>query len=265
MAKLPHDPEEIRMPFGEHLEELRRRLVVSLVVAAVLFLLGWTLLSSWLEGVFLRPYDRAREILTARETGNALPETLKYTDLLEPVFFKLKIALLFALILGLPFFLYQMWQFVGAGLYPKERRVVMGYLPFSLLSAAAGVSFGYFFMIPEVMAFLVSLADPERFDPMPVISRYFSLFMLFTVALAVIFQLPLVLLALSAGGLVDAATLRKYRKHFILGAFVLSAVFTPPEIYSQILMALPTILLFELGVLLVAMRERRSRSPEASA
>jgi sec-independent protein translocase protein TatC len=98
-------------------------------------------------------------------------------------------------------------------------------------------------------------------EPNLVLSRYFSVFMLFTVALALVFQLPLVLLGLSAGGIVDAATLRKYRRHCIVGAFLLSAICTPPEPYSQVLMALPTVLLFELGVILVALRERRQAAP----
>ncbi len=258
MAHLPDDPEQVRMPFGAHLEELRKRLWVSILVLAGLFLAGWLLFSNEMTAIIMRPHRLAVEAVKAAHPDFDIDERLAYFSYLEPIFFTMKASGLAALILGFPFLLYQMWLFVGVGLYPRERRAVTRYIPWSLLFAVAGVLFGYFFMIPTVLGYLLQIPDSSLLVPSLRLDFYFNLLLLLTLALAIVFQLPLILLGLNAAGLVDARALRTHRRHFILGAFIVSAVITPPDPISQVLMAVPTVLLFELSILLVSIRGRRA-------
>jgi Tat protein translocase TatC len=262
MPRFPEDPEQVRMTFGQHLEELRARLIRGLVAIAALFVVGWFGFNDQLQRVFLRPYQVAVRRTLARRPDMRINEGLSLFSPIEGVLFTMKVALIAALVVGLPYLLWQIWAFIAAGLYPAERKTVLRYVPFSLLLATAGVLFGYFFMIPLVLEYLFLMVDPDLFVQSYRLDYYFSFFLMLTLALALVFQLPLIMLGLSVTGLVRAATFRKYRKHFILGAFIVCAVLTPPDPFSQSLMAVPTILLYEAGILLVAARERR-RPPAA--
>jgi sec-independent protein translocase protein TatC len=258
MATFPEHPDEVRMTFAEHLDELRKRLGYSLLLLGALFAVGWTLFSSQLEALFLKPHRDAVAALAAADPPLVIDPRLSVLAPVEHIFFDLKIAFLGALAFGLPVLLWQVWSFIGTGLFPKERKVVIRILPFSLVSAAAGIGFGYFVLIPTVLRFLYGMVDTTLLIHAYRLSDYFSMFFLLTVALAVIFQLPLIMVGVHAAGLIQEKTFRHYRRHFILGAFVLSALLTPPEPLSQVLMALPTLVLYELGLLMVTLRERRS-------
>lgn len=258
MVKLPEDPEQLRMSFGEHLEELRRRLFKGLGLIFVLFIGGWAFLDEALQKVFLAPHFRAIQALNSGSDPLGLSEKLQVHSPLEVVFFNLKISLILALIIGFPYLVYQVWGFVAAGLYPKERKVVMRYVPFSMFAAVAGILFGYFIIIPLILQFLYGMINPAFMDDAYRLSYYFSIFLMFTLALTAVFQLPLIMMGLGAAGLVEAKTLRRYRRHFVLGCFVFAAIFTPPEPFSQVLMAVPTITLYEFGILLVAFRAKKN-------
>jgi len=245
------------MPFSAHLEELRSRIFRSLLVIGAIFLGAWTLAMEPLTRVILRPHVRAVEALGAEAELLGLETKLHVLGVAEAIFFKLKLALLAALVLGLPYLLYQLWAFVAAGLYPRERRVVQRAVPFGMALGVAGVLFGYFLAIPMVIQFLYKELDPDTMTADIQLSTYLPVFLLLTVALAIVFQLPLILASLGRAGLVTAAGLRRRRRHFILVAFVFGAMFTPPDPYSQVLMAVPTVLLYEFGAFLVALQERR--------
>jgi Tat protein translocase TatC len=260
MTHLPENPEEVRMPFSSHLEELRKRLFRSLLIVGVLFMGGWMLLKPQLQAIFIQPHKDAVAVLV--ENGHTMEDRLSILSAAEPVFFDLKVSLLAALLIGLPWVIWEIWSFIAVGLFPKERKVISSYIPFGLLSGVAGTLFGYFFMIPTVLRFLYEMVNPDLMVQAYRLSDYFSIFMMFTIALALVFQLPLILLGLGAAGLVDAKTLSKYRRHFILGAFVVAAMVTPPDPFSQALMAAPTILLYELGILLVRLKAPSSLSDE---
>lgn len=250
------------MSFAEHLDELRRRLGRGLLVLALLFLVGWIGFADQLEALFIRPHELARGALAAYEPPVEVGPLVVHGPL-EPVFYTIKVSLLAAVLVGFPYLLFELWAFIAAGLYTKEKRTVLSFLPWSVLAALLGIAFGYLYFYPTILEYLYSgLGD--QFEAGYRLQYYFSLFLMFTAALALIFQLPLLLMGLGSVGLVDAAFLRRYRRHFILGAFVLGAVLTPPEPVSQVLMAAPTILLFELGILLVALQGRRRRRREAA-
>lgn len=248
------------MTFAEHLDELRKRLFRGLLVLAVLFLVGWFGFGDQLEALFVRPHEQARAALEAYDPPVEVGPLVVHGPL-EPIFYTIKVSLVAALLVGFPYLLYQMWAFVATGLYKKERRTVLSFLPWSVIAALGGIAFGYLYFYPTILEYLYS-ARGEQFEAGYRLQYYFSLFLMFTAALALIFQLPLLLMGLGAVGLVDAAFLRKYRRHFILAAFILGAMLTPPEPFSQILMAAPTVLLYELGVLLVAARGRKQRKAE---
>ncbi len=250
------------MSFAEHLDELRRRLFRGLLVLALLFLVGWFGFPDQLEALFVRPHEQARAALENYDPPVEVGALVVHGPL-EPIFYTIKVSLVAALLVGFPYLLYQLWSFVAAGLYKKEKRTVLSYLPWSIVAALAGILFGYLFFYPTILEHLYS-ARGEQFEAGYRLQYYFSLFLMFTAALALIFQLPLLLMGLGSVGLVNAPFLRKYRRHFILAAFVLGAMLTPPEPFSQILMAAPTVLLFELGVLLVAAQGRRKKAEAKS-
>lgn len=252
------------MPFSSHLSELRRRLGLSLVVLAVIFFVGWMGFGEQLQVFFMKPHLRAVAALAAYEPPVLIPERLQLLSPLENIFYNLKVSALVAVLIGFPFLLYQMWAFIASGLLKPEKLALMRFLPWSVLFALMGICFGYFFMVPMILEFLYAIPNQDFVTPAYRLQDYFSLFLMFTFALALVFQLPIVMMGLGSLGLVTPKLFRKYRRHFILVAFVLGAMLTPPEPFSQLLMATPTILLYELGIVLVALTGK-SRAKVASA
>lgn len=259
--RAPDDPELVRMTFAEHLEELRKRLFRSLLLVGAVFCLGWLAFPKQVEVFFMRPHFQAVDRLAHHDPPVLLEPRLMVQSPLEEIFFLVKSALMLALVVGFPFVLYQVWAFVAAGLYRHERRAVMRYVPWSVALALAGMAFGYLGLIPLMLEYLYSMPDQDYFVQGYRLEYYFSLFLLLTIALAAIFQLPVLMLGLHAAGIGDAAFYSKYRRHFIVASFVVAAILTPPEPVSQVLMAVPTILLFELGLIVLRLRERRARTP----
>lgn len=277
------------MTLGEHLGELRTRLIRGIVALAVTFGVGWYFYEE-LGQVLVRPLHSALEALDARQVAKyekllaenpgeprsqyftsddpgskqlkpelTIEKRPVVTGVGEGFLFALKVATLFACFAGGPFLLWQMWQFIAAGLYSHERRVVLSYFPASIGLFLGGVLFGYFVMLPIGLYFLISAFPPEFAGSMLRLSEYFSFITMLSLALGLVFQLPLVMFALVHVDLVERATFVKYRAHFIVAAFVVSAVLTPPDPFTQSLMAVPMILLFELGLL--ATRVLRRKAP----
>jgi len=264
MSKEKQPPKEGAMSFSSHLDELRKRLFRSVIVVTSIFMIGWMGFADQLKDFFLRPHHQAVAALAQYDPPVILDSRLMVLSPLEDVFYTLKVCLLVSLLLGLPFLLFQVWAFIASGLYKKEKTAVMSFLPFSLLFAFGGMAFGYLFMIPTILEFLYAMVDPERVIAAYRLQDYFSLFLMFTFALALIFQLPILMMGLGKVGLVSAKFFRKYRRHFILGAFILGAMLTPPEPFSQVLMATPTILLYELGIVLVAVQAKKKKKADNS-
>ncbi|MEW6746506.1 MAG: twin-arginine translocase subunit TatC [Planctomycetota bacterium] len=248
-------PNDRRMTFGEHLEELRRRVLVSLVGILVLFVLA-LIFQDFLFHVASIPYDRARQILAAKgvQVGNLV--AIRPTD---GFVVHMQVCLAAAVLLGAPLFLHQMWVFIGAGLYPKERRAVMRVLPFSLLLFAVGCVFSFTLLLPFGLQFLMGYSP--KIDAQNSVAEYFKLVVALTLIMGLIFQLPLVMLVLARTGIVQRETFSKQRRIFILAAFVLAAVVTPPDVISQLFVAVPMVGLYELGILLVRARREQAAVP----
>lgn len=259
------EPEHARMTFAEHLEELRKRLFRCLLVIGVVFGLGWLAFPKQVEIFFMRPHLQAVDRLAQHDPPVEIERRLMVQSPLEEIFYLVKASLLLAVVVGFPFVLYQLWAFVAAGLYSHEKRAVMRFVPWSIVLGLTGIAFGYLGMIPLMLEYLYSMPDQNYFVQAYRLEYYFSLFLLLTVALAAIFQLPVLMLGLHTVGIGSVAIYSKYRRHFIVAAFVVSAVLTPPEPVSQVLMALPTILLFEIGLLVLRLRERRGKAASGTA
>lgn len=291
MAKEEHDPfESTRMSLGEHLEELRKRLFYSVVVLSIAFGVAWwfkeeiakAVLQPWTTAVERLNEDMAVKAEADLAADPALPRAKYFTsddhknrelrDRIDPrpnmfgigegFFFALNNSLYFALFIGSPFVLWQMWQFIAAGLYRHEKRAVSLYFPFSALLFIVGVLFCYFFVLPVGMYFLTSTISLDIVRPQLGIEQYFSFLSTMCLAMGCVFQLPILMIFLSRIGLVEPKTYSKYRGHFLVVALFVAAVVTPgPDYYSQILMTIPMVLLYEVGIVIARFTARPRRHP----
>ena len=230
--------DEKKLPLTAHLQELRKRLILSFIAVGVGFVLCYALADS-LFNILAIP------LLKVMPTGG----TLIFTSVAEAFFTYMKVAFIAGLILTSPFILYQIWAFVAPGLYQKEKKYV---IPFVLLGSfffALGIFFGYFVAIPIGFKFLLGYAT-DFIKPMPSMKEYLSFSIKFLLAFGLVFEFPVVLLLLARIGVVDAKKLARQRKYAILLIFIFAAVMTPPDLISQVLMALPLMGLYELSIIL---------------
>ena len=239
--------EEYRMPLTQHLEELRRRLIISIVGVLIGFLATY----AFAEDVFR---------FLARPLIAALPEegNLAILRVTEGFFTYLKVALFSGVILASPLVLYQIWAFVSPGLYKKEKKTLVPFVFFSVILFAIGITFAYLVVFPFGFKFLLRYATGEIQASLS-IQWYVTFAMRLLLAFGVIFQMPLVMFFLARLGLVNDKMLRKNRKYALLMAFLIGAVLTPPDVFTQTLMAGPLIILFEISIWLarVAQKERQ--------
>ncbi|MEK7242257.1 MAG: twin-arginine translocase subunit TatC [Planctomycetota bacterium] len=244
MDNTPHqESEEKRLSLGEHLEELRLRIIICIISLIVCFFICWAFKSQILW-VAKRPHS-----LTMESIG--LSATLKVLSYQEGFFAYIKLCLISAFFLSYPMVLYQAWRFVSVGLYRHERHYVKMFLPFSVVGFLLGGLFGYFVLIPLALQFLIRILGPG-IEPIITMSQYVSLVFLLTLALGLVFQLPLVMLLLNKVGVLTAENYIQWRKFAILGAFILAAMITPTaDPFTQTGTALPVMVLYEVGILLV--------------
>ncbi len=289
----PKEPfETTRMSLAEHLIELRKRLFRGVLALVVAFMIGWGYYEP-LSEFLLRPLKATTEYIDniqvtkyekelvdhpglPRQTYFRSPDpTDKHlwpdytieqrpisTGIGEGFLFSMRVALAFALAAGGPVLLYQMWQFIAAGLYPKERRMVLSYFPVSVLLFLTGVVFGAWKLLPFCMQQLAIAYPAELVGAQYRLEEFWDFYATMTLALGGVFQLPLVMFALVHVDLVQRKSMAKYRGHFVLFAFVFGGIITPPDPYSQFMVALPMIALYEVGLLAALPIERR-RAREA--
>lgn len=230
--------DETRMPLTRHLEELRRRLIIA----------G----CSWLFA-FIGCYAFAEKLfaLIAEPVRRALPEgsSLVFIHATEPFFTYLKIAALAGLLIALPIIFWQLWAFVAPGLYPREKRYAVPFVVASSLCFGAGALFGYRFVFPMGFRVLLEfgLASGD-INAMLSMGSYLSLSSKLLFAFGLVFELPIVIFFLARMGIVDHFMLRRNRKFALLAAFVIGAILTPPDVFSQTALALPFAILYEIGI-----------------
>ena len=240
--------------FISHLVELRDRLLRALLAVAVAFML----LLVWPGAATI--YD-----FLAQPLMQSLPEGTKMiaTGVVAPFFVPFKVTAIVALVVALPYVLWQAWAFVAPGLYQHEKRIALPLVIASTVLFLAGVAFCYYFVFGKVFAFINNFA-PKSITPAPDIENYFNFVLTMFVAFGVTFEIPVVVLVLVKAGLVSVAKLRDIRPYVIVGNFVVAAVLTPPDIASQFMLAVPMCLLYEAGILLaVAMQKSKGESTES--
>jgi sec-independent protein translocase protein TatC len=299
------EPELPRMSFGDHLDELRSRLIKALlaIVVAIVAILPF---KEGVQSIIIEPYrvqwrigfldhiagleaaesaakaaaapmekqeaeflsfcrehrdtilagDQKYTFLLDRQTGYHVPYSLFATGGLDDIMAFMWASLVFALVVASPVVIWQVWAFLAAGLYPNERKIFYRYFPFMVLLMAAGVSFGYFVALPYSLGFLVKLMDPKVVNAIFSVGQFLTLELALTGAMGLVFQLPLVMVALQRIGLVTHAAFIKNWRMTIMIIFLVAAVVTPPEPVSMILMATPMLLLYCLGLLLTRFGRR---------
>ena len=225
--------------FISHLVELRDRLLRSVIAIAVM--LGILALYPGPAAI----YDFLAAPLTA-----ALPEgtNMIAIGVITPFMVPLKVTAMLAFVLALPFILYQAWSFIAPGLYAHEKRLGMPLIISSTLLFLVGMAFCYYFVFGQVFSFISSFA-PKSITPAPDIEAYLSFVMTMFLAFGFAFEVPVALVVLVKLGVVSVDKLKEWRSYFIVGAFIVAAVVTPPDVVSQLSLAIPMCLLYELGLL----------------
>jgi sec-independent protein translocase protein TatC len=226
--------------FMSHLVELRQRLVRAVAAVLVLFV-----------ALFVWPGSGYIYDLLAAPLMSALPEGAKMiaTGVITPFMVPVKVTALAAFLVALPYVLYQAWAFVAPGLYENEKKLALPLVIGSTLLFLSGVGFCYYFVFGKVFAFIHDFA-PKSITPAPDIEAYFSFVITMFLAFGVTFEIPIVVILLVRMGIVSVEKLRDARPYVVVGAFVVAAVVTPPDVLSQFMLAVPMCLLYEAGLFL---------------
>ncbi len=235
-----------QQPLLAHLIELRSRVVRITLGIVVCFLA----LFHWSGDIY---HLLAKPMLDVLPAGT----NMIATDVTAPFFVPVKVTMLVAFLLSLPNTMYQIWAFVAPGLYNHEKRLILPLVISSVLLFFVGMAFAYFAVFPVVFGFM-SAVTPEGVSMMTDIDKYLSFVLGMFVAFGVTFEVPIVVIVLHRMGVVSLAQLREGRPYMIVGAFVIAAVVTPPDVLSQIMMAVPLWLLYEAGILMAVLTSRKA-------
>lgn len=225
--------------FISHLVELRDRLLHSIIAIFAVMLV-----------LCVYPGPGAIYDILAAPLTQALPEGTKMVAIgvVTPFMVPLKVTAMVAFVFALPYVLYQVWAFVAPGLYAHEKRLGLPLVISSSLLFLLGMAFCYFFVFGQVFQFIASFA-PKSITPAPDVEAYLSFVMTMFLAFGVAFEVPVALVVLVAFGVVSIEKLKEWRSYFIVGAFVVAAVVTPPDVVSQLALAIPMCLLYEIGII----------------
>jgi len=248
-----HDAPGIQETFISHLIELRTRLVRASAVVLVVFIL---LFAVW-------PGAAAVYDFLAQPMMNALPEGSKMiaTGVITPFMVPMKVTMMLALMISLPWVLYQAWAFVAPGLYTHEKRLVAPLIISSSALFILGVAFCYYFVFGTVFKFINEFA-PKSISVAPDIENYLDFVLTMCLAFGLTFEVPVVVIVLVRMGLVTVEKLKSIRPYVIVGAFVIAAIVTPPDVMSQLFLAVPLCLLYEIGLLLAPLFQKVTQAPE---
>jgi len=224
--------------FLSHLVELRSRLLYSIIAVLVVF-------------VALFPWSKEIYALLARPMLRALPSGAQMiaTDVTGTFLVPLKVTLMAAFLIALPYVLWQAWAFVAPGLYQNEKRLALPVIASSVVFFVFGMAFAYFFVFPVMFSFFAGYT-PAGVTMMTDIEKYLSFVLTMFVAFGITFEVPVIIVVLVRMRVVGLDKLRSIRPYAIVGAFIVGAIFTPPDVVSQLMLALPLWLLYELGLLL---------------
>ncbi|KZN68662.1 twin-arginine protein translocation system subunit TatC [Pseudoalteromonas luteoviolacea CPMOR-1] len=236
--------------FIGHLIELRDRLIKALLSVLVIFL-------------SLVYFANDIYAFVANPLVLSLPEntTMIATDVTAPFFAPFKLTLFVALFLAIPFILHQVWGFLAPGLYQHEKRMLMPILLSSIILFYAGIAFCYFVVMPIILGFFTAVG-PEMMTLSPDISSYLAFILKLFFAFGVAFEIPVAIMLLCWSGVTTTQSLKEKRPYIVVGVFVVAMFLTPPDVLSQTLLAVPMLLLFEIGLILAAFYSKKSQQQE---
>lgn len=235
---------EIADSFISHLIELRTRLLRALLAILVVF-------------VCLFPFAKEIYALLAQPMLASLPigGQMIATDVTTPFFVPMKVTMMAAFLVALPYVLYQAWAFVAPGLYTHEKRLALPLIAASTILFLCGMAFAYFLVFPVVFGFVASVA-PAGVAVMTDIDKYLNFVLTLFMAFGITFEVPVAVILLVKMNMVSIEKLKEIRPYVVVGAFILGAIFTPPDVVSQIMLAVPLWLLYELGIIVAAIMIR---------
>ncbi|MBK9132963.1 MAG: twin-arginine translocase subunit TatC [Betaproteobacteria bacterium] len=239
-------------PFVSHLVELRDRLIRAFIAIGIAF----GALCLWPGPAGL--YDFLAAPLVAHLPKGA---TLIATNVISPILVPLKITLMAAFMVALPYVLYQVWAFVAPGLYSHEKRLVLPLVISSTILFITGVAFCYYLVIPGMSQFIQTFA-PSAITAAPDIEQYFGFVLTLFLVFGIAFEVPVAVIVLARIGVVTVDQLRKFRGYFIVASFVIAAVVTPPDVISQLALAIPMCILYELGIIAAQVFIKNTKAPE---
>ncbi len=248
------DIDDSKAPLIDHLIELRTRMLWS--VAAIL--LAFFICFAFAEQIFA---------LLVRPLAAAGQDRVIFTQVFEAFFVKVRVAFFGALMLSFPVVATQMWRFVAPGLYRKEKAALLPFLAATPFLFVAGACFAYFLAIPTALKFLLGFQGDlgnsgVSQEALPSVGQYLSFIMQFLFAFGVAFLLPVLLVLLNRAGIVTRDQLVGFRRYFIVVAFVIAAIFTPPDVVSQLLLAVPLVILYELSLIAIRFTDRKAETVE---
>jgi len=242
-------------PFVSHLIELRDRLIRVVIALGLVF----GLLCFW-PGINVL-YD----LLAAPLTQNLPPGTkLIATNVFSPFLVPLKMTLMTAFLIALPYVLYQIWAFVAPGLYSHEKKMVLPLVISSTALFFVGVAFCYRIVIPALTSFMVKVA-PSSVNAAPDIEQYFGTVLTLFLVFGIAFEVPIAVVVLARLGVVTIEQLKAWRGYFIVGAAIVSAIVTPPDVISQLSLLFPMIILYEIGIIAARIFIKHTKAPEENA
>jgi sec-independent protein translocase protein TatC len=241
-----------KQPFLSHLEELRKRLVVCAIGVGAGFVIAY---------IFA---ERLFQLLVAPLKA-VMPEgdQLIFTNLPEMFFAYIKVAFIAGIMAASPLIFYQLWMFIAPGLYRKEKKMAIPFVISSTILFVGGALFGYFVVFPFGFKFFIGFSN-EYVKALPSVKQYFSFSMKLLFAFGAVFELPVIIFFLSKMGVVTPQFLRQQRKYAILLTFALAAILTPPDVITQCMMAGPLIVLYEIGILVSRIAQKKKEGRETA-
>jgi sec-independent protein translocase protein TatC len=239
-------------PFVSHLIELRDRMIRAIIAVGIAF--GALCFFPGPSGL----YDLLAAPLVAHLPKGA---TLIATNVISPILVPLKITLMSALMLALPIVLYQVWAFVAPGLYSHEKKMVLPLVVSSTILFITGVAFCYFLVIPGMSQFIQAFA-PSTITAAPDIEQYFGFVLTLFLVFGIAFEVPIAVIVLARIGVVTIEQLKAWRGYFIVASFIIAAVVTPPDVISQLALAIPMCILYEIGIVCARLFIKHTKAPE---
>jgi sec-independent protein translocase protein TatC len=241
------------MTLFEHLDELRSRIVKSLLAILIIFAAAM-FFSTEIIGILKLPLSAALP---------AGSNSLHFTGPMDVFVAQIQVAVMISILFACPFWLYQLWSFVEPALYPTEKRYARPFLVAAVLLFFAGVSFCYFAILPTGMSILIGIGTEAGATAMITINDYFSLLTVMMLGFGVVFELPVVLILLGLLDIVSAKGLSEYRRAIYVLILIVAAVLTPPDPFSQLAMAIPMVLMFEVAILVLKIIKKPAEDPLA--